>query len=220
MTLQELVKKAVASSYIKALAKDVRPSKTELTDYAGLIGNEVAARHDWDFVLSQADKTTVADQAEYTLKGNANDCRDVVNIRYQADGVTSFSLLERKRPVDMDAFLSNRDVTGVGWWYVSGRDSSGFPKVTIIDPPAAAGETLRYRYRKNNIGVAEFPDEFWGVLLSCLIGKFVPSQVGLYEKLLRIMIDRYAVSGGEANPARLDPKVVQLNNKIGGLYGY
>ena len=136
MTVNELVDIAKASSVIRAL--DPRPSDTEIEKFAALVADEVATSFDWPFTLGLATTSTVADQADYTLRGKANDCRDIVNVAYQASGDTGWIVLVEKRPVDMDEFLSGRTVTGTGWWTDAGRDSNGSPQITLINAPISS----------------------------------------------------------------------------------
>lgn len=218
MTTDDLVKLVEVLPAIKAIQGG--PDRTDIEKYATFVANEVATEFDWDFVVSDASFTTTDSTAEYTLTGNSNDCRDVINLRFaDADG-TTIKVLRRLRPVDMDSFQSERSITEIGWWYVSGRSRNGFPKVTIVGTPDSDEDTIYYRYRRKNISVEDFPDEFGSVLRDGLIAKFLPSYRPYYRNSLNIMIDRYAAAGGDADPARLSDKNIYANNRRYQLYGF
>lgn len=198
--------------------KDVQEMRDAVRRQVTDIVGQVITAHDWAFTLGVADKTTVANQAEYELKGSNKDCRDIINVRYGSG--TSFRILDKLRPVDMDEMLTDRVVSGIGWWYVKGISSNGYPIVTIVSTPAGATDTIRYRYRKKDLGIGAFPDEFSPVLVYGVTARFVPEYYSVYERELDKMIDRYSAPGGEDNPAKLAPRIVRRNNRRGQLYGY
>ncbi len=191
--------------------------KDAVTRHAADIVDQVSMAFDWEFTLGVADQAMVAAQAEYELKGN-KDCRDIINVRYGS--TSSWALLDKLRPVDMDAMLSDRTVTGVGWWYISGRSTNGYPKITIVATPGDVTKSIRYRYRKKDIGLGSFPEEFAPVLIAALVARFIPAHTGIYEHEIAKMVDRYAVPGGEDNPAPLAAHIITRNNRRAQKYGY
>ncbi len=222
MTVPELVKLVEVLPVIRANTLKTAAMHKALTQHASRIADEVATRFDWDFVCDVADETTVANQADYTLAGNNKDCRDIINIRYKGAGTASLTLLTKYRPVDMDERLSGADPnTGeVVAWIVKGRSSNGYPIVTFSASPGSAGDTIRYRYRKRNISMGDFSDEFAPVLQYSLIAKMTPSYAAIAERELQFMVDRYAAPGGEANPAQLDAQLQLRNRERAGKFGY
>lgn len=222
MTSGELVDLVEVLPAIRGIVMKTTLKRTALTRHAARIADEVATRYDWDFVCDAADATSVADQADYTLTGNSNDCRDIINIRFKDADSDHFVLLDKYRPVDMDEKLSGVDSSdsGVAAWTIKERNPNGFPVITLVGTPGTSGDTIRYRYRKRNISTSDFPDEFAAVLQYALITKLVPSYAALAERKLQFMVDRYAAPGGDVNPAKLDAQLKLRNRERAGLHGW
>lgn len=219
MTINDLVKIVEAMPDIRIIKMVAANKRKAIQQLVPVALDEVVVSYDWDFATDVADEDTVADQAEYTLRGNDTDCRDIINLRY---GTTSdgFVLLDKKRPVDMDDFISNRTLTGVGWWIPFGRASGGFPKVKVFNAPSGSTNVLRYRYRKNNVSVNQFPENFKFVLIGAIVKRLIPAFDVVYQGDLKTMIDHYSMAGGEDMPAPLDPVQVARNNERSRMYGY
>ena len=100
MTTNDLVNIIEAMPDIRIIDMVAANKRKAIQQLVPVALDEVVVSYDWDFATDVADKDTVADQAEYTLEGNDDDCRDIINVRY---GTTSdgFVLLDKKRPVDM-----------------------------------------------------------------------------------------------------------------------
>lgn len=219
MTTNDLVNIVEAMPGIRIIEMVAANKRRAIQQLVPVALDEVVVSYDWDFATNVADEDTVANQAEYTLRGNNNDCRDIINLRY---GTTSdgFVLLDKKRPVDMDDFVSNRTLTGIGWWIPFGRASGGFPKVKVFNAPSGSTNVLRYRYRRKDVSISEFPDNFKFVLIGAIVKRLIPAFDVVYRRDLETMIDHYSMAGGEDMPARLDPVVVARNNEIARMHGY
>lgn len=197
-------------AYVDSPASREKAIKRQTID----VVDQIASAHDWAFVMAVDDDTTDG-TAEYTLKGANEDCREIINIRY---GQTDFELLDKKSAVDMDEWLTDRDPSGTHWWYMSGRDGGGFPKVTLVDTPASA-YTIRYRYRKK-VTISVFPDEFSYLFVLAVAARLVPAYRELYDKELGKVMSRHEVGGGEDDPARRNYWITRQNNSAASKYGY
>jgi len=219
MTTNDLINIVEAMPDIRVIDMVPANKRKAIQQLVPVALDEVVVSYDWDFATDVADETTVANQAEYTLKGNGNNCRDIINLRY---GTTSdgFVLLDKMRPVDVDAFVSGRTVTGVGAWTPHGRSSAGFPKVKILNAPSGSTNILRYRYRRKNVNISEFPENFKFVLIGAIVKRLIPAFDVVYQRDLETMIDHYAMSGGEDMPAALDPVLIARNNERSRLFGW
>jgi hypothetical protein len=181
-----------------------------IQSYIPIVVDEVSmANENFDFATDVCDYTggTVLNQADYTLRGNNNDCRAIINIRYGSD----YDLLDEMRPVDLDEYLTDRSHTSTTIWVSHGR-VDGFPRIKLVAAPTAAAEAIRYRYFKKNIPLTSFPEEFINVIISGVISKMVPEYKAIHLKDLSDMVNRYSPSGGADNPAKQDPETVRRNN--------
>ena len=175
--------------------------------------DEVVMAYDWRFAIDKATESSVADQADYTLEGNNGDCRDIINVKYDGD------LLTKMRQVAWDEYITDRTHTGVNTW-IPTAPVNGFPTITIKATPSTADEDITYRYRRKNVPIQDFPDEFGFVLVSALTKRIVPEYTAVYDNDLEEMINRYAYGGGESDQIKQDPKVVAKNNRRSRLMGF
>ncbi len=219
MTRTELTNVIAATPEVGAV--EVAEKNALIASFIDILVPKIAMVHDWDFVMRVADETTVADQSDYTLRGVKDDCRNIYNIRIGTgtpdDG---YDLMDKRGLANIDESLSGRDASGVGIWVPNGR-KSGFPRVRIIDTPADATKTLRYRYWRKDVTFEEFPGEDFA--LAYLLGVkflFFPVFEGAFRAELTDIINRYQPSGGEDDPALLDPLVRALNNRRAGKFKY
>lgn len=211
----KLVNLVEGVSSIRGLELPSKEKRQIIEDYIEVALNEIVTSYEWDFVTDEASTVTVKDQAEYTLEGNNSDCRDVLNVRYN----TNLDLLLKRSAIDMDEFLHLRTHSTTNMWYPSGRDD-GFPQITIVATPGAAGKTIKYRYRRSNVQLSEFPNEFSYVLVSGIAKRLIPDFTPIFSQDLKKMIDHYSGVGGESTPARLDPTAIRRNNERSKLFRY
>lgn len=178
--------------------------------------DEVTQAFDWDFSITEdTSQSTVADTAEYTLQGKNKDLRDIVTIRLG----TKSSVLQKMRRLDaMDLLENGSNIGSVSAWYQSGVDSSGYPKVVLIDTPTTI-ETLKVLYRKRDIPIELFPANFQWVLKAGVISYVQPETRIVFMDAIKRMIKRHRVGGKDYNPAQLDPQIVQANRELNDLYG-
>lgn len=175
--------------------------------------DEVTLAYDWDFTLSIATESTVADQADYTLQGNKKDCRDIINLKYDGE------LIQKMGQVSFDNYMVGRTNTTSNIWIPKGVDN-GFPEITIATTPSSADIEMEYRYRKKNITFADFPDEFDYVIISAVLKHFLPDYTAQFSYDMKTMIDRNEYGGGESNVMRQDPRIIRGNNSRATKFGY
>ena len=185
-----------------------------VNDFLPVVVDRIIVSHDWDFACDVATTTTVAATSEYTLEGNAGDCRDIINIRHGSGrGVVLERLntlkTDRREGEDTDDSGSS-DLGNVYGYTVYGRSTDGFPKIQIFDTPQEA-KTLTYRYRKTGLTIENIPQEFGFVVRDMVLGQFKPEYIGLGEQKLGEMIGRYKLGGDEIDTIRLDP-IVEAGN--------
>lgn len=182
--------------------------------YAQSAIDRVAMRHDFNFsVAEKTDAATVVSQSDYTFTGNQDDCREIINIRYTTDDV----LLEKYEGVQYDVDLKYFYAPSTPQLWYEVQSVNGFPTVRIVGTPTTV-EVLKYRYRRKNIPIEEYPDE-WGFVLADFVlamladiwknkdGQTVTYDFwGIAEKSMREMINGYRREGGGS------PKRIQLDN--------
>ena len=203
---------------IQSLATSNNVKKNAVDMYIDLAVQEIATAHGWGFSTDEVVTATVANQQEYTLTGNSNDCHGVINIRYGTEGTDEITL-EKLSPLGKDAFMSGRTVTGVGYWVSDGHASGGYPKVKLYATPETV-KPLTYRYWRSNIELGDIPDQFQYVIVSCVIKRMVPGFDRQYEKDLKRMISQYDVGGNEPLIVKRDPTARKNNNRRTGLNGW
>lgn len=196
--------------------------------------NTIIVAFDFPFVLDQKiDETTVADQADYVLKGNNSDARDIMSITFGSDN----NLLDKKSTQEHDDWISGQSVipTDTGYWVPLG-ERQGFPLIKFVGTPS--GETdFSYRYRKKNMDVDEFPDVWSGVLIAQveaeLFGSagmasseknFRTADPALFmrtaEKKLMDMIDDYSREAGDQQNYPADLRTRNKNRRRNAKFGY
>lgn len=190
-----------------------------------IAANRIAAAYDFDFVMDEAEETAVVDTQTYTLKGNSSDCRDVINVRYGDNSL----LLNKWTSTEVDDFLSNTttrsgsttSTVSPTYFFVSGIEN-GFPRITI-GGTIAAGQTIKYRYRRKNITIHEFPDEFLDVLQEETLSGIFPGDFGLRgaaERSLGQMIDDYNKRGGQDQRPPMSASWRAKNRRRNWLHGF
>jgi len=176
-------------------------------DLIPAIIDQIVTPFDWDFTFDVATVSSVASTSEYTLRGNNDDCRDLINVRY---GSGRGVVIERLETLETDRREGeDEDTTTTGNVYgytVFGRSSDGFPIIQLFDTPTEA-DTITYRYRKSNLTLDNIPGEFGFVVRDYLRAEFRPEWSGVAEKRLDEMIARYSVGGDEINKVRMSPDI-------------
>lgn len=186
-------------NYWKQTVKSILPS----------VLNEVSVAHSFDFVMDSYSLTW--DTTTETLTGNNNDLLEVQTIRYG----TPYRVLAHVRKIDiLERVESGGTLGGVKAWYQSGVDNQGFPKITLVDAPSASA-TATVDYRKKNVPLADWPDDFEWVLVSGIMARLSPGMYYLkFRQEIKDMVRRYKVGGKDVNQADVDPQILATNHKI------
>ncbi len=186
--------------------------------------DRIAADYDFDFVIGEGEETAT-DTNDYTLKGNSSDCRDVINVRYGDNSL----LLNKWTREEVDDFLSNTTTVSGSttstvsptYFFVSSIEN-GFPRITI-GGTVAAGQSIKYRYRRKNIKIREFPDEFLDVLQEETLSGIFPSDLALRSAAERSrgqMIDDYNKRGGQDQRPPMSAAWRAKNRRRNRLHGF
>lgn len=180
-----------------------------------------AAEFDFDFVCKITTHTggSTINVADYTFTGDDNNCADVIDILYGSNEL----MLVHLSAADMDRYLSNLEAderpVEVEVWTEKGR-TNGFPTVHLVGTPDATGETMKYRFRRNNVTIEEWPEGFVDVLIDGTLKRFIPDYLLIYKDSVRRMIDHYSKSKVSASPVPTDPIRQQRFREIARLHGY
>ncbi len=177
--------------------------------------NEVAGAYEWDFALSVGEKDSVTDQANYELTGNNNDNAQIHSVMYGDDN----EMLTFKTMSSIDEMLTRLDVSGCYYWTLIERQGK-FPRIRIVDPPSADGDTITYRYWRNNVNVGEFPITCDYLLVTAMAKRFSPSYEMVYEKALSDAIESYNRSGIKTTEVKMGSSLLRKTNKRHTLHGY
>lgn len=215
--VKRLVEKLPLIRVMEGLAANEKADVIE--SYIPIALDKIFRDYDWQFVIKTADESLVEDQADYVLRGENDDCRDIVSILY---GNTSYGWvpLDKKNLVDYDIWVEYRNPTGVELWIPSGYSDTGFPKVTLVATPTDDSYSIRYRYRRNDLQIDDFPDDFADVLIYGVALWLVPDYVRLYRDALSKMIERQEAGGADDQPAHLDPVIRERNRNRSGRMGW
>lgn len=193
-------------------------------DQIDLAVSRIVRSFDWDFAMDVADKAIEADEPDYQLTGNKNDCAHIQNIRLGETGGedAAFTPLIKYTSVTADEYMVNHTVSTPSMWYLIKRKQN-FPQVRILDTPDSQyeGYSLRYRYwikgiRYENLDTDLFaePIELYGRM------KFNPGLMPLFKESLAFVISKYQPDGGQPNPAQMDSLVRKMNVQRRNLQGY
>jgi hypothetical protein len=173
--------------------------------------SEIVRAADWDFLLDDADDTTVISQAQYTLKGNNDDCAEVINIRYGDND----AVLEKKNVLETDRRTPDQVDSGIYCWTIHGRSDQQFPIIEIHNTPTEA-KAFHYRYRKLITALEQLPDYLNSLVYDGVIAEFYPEYVALYRASLDDAVGNYTRKGDEIDKFRKDPAIEAGNIRRSG----
>ena len=176
--------------------------------------NKLMSAYDWPFAYAEATDATVVDQAAYTLSGDNDDCRDIINIRVGDDE----DVLDKLNVLENDRRKPSKDGTGVYGWTEYGESDDGFPVIYFHNTPTSV-ETFKYRYRKKDLSLADWPDRYDYVMTDEVIGRLDPTMIVVAENSLSQMLSNYKIGGDEYQTIRRDPVIEAGNVRRAGLQG-
>ncbi len=182
------------------------------------ISVDECAHQDFDFTCDVTDFPggSLANVSEYKLEGKKQDARDIINIRYGA----TLKLLNSIDDTTLDSLYPDRSLlTVVKYWIRTARQNDK-PVVELAGSPISSGDTIRYRYRKNNLSCEQWPKGWEGVIVDNIIKKFVPGYAKTAEASFNNMVSSYQGSNAESDPASLDQSTRQRFQNMNSLHGY
>lgn len=209
MNQSDIQKQVLLLPRIQQIQVDSQTKKDVIKQWLQPTIDEIGAAFEWDFVLDETTFSggTVKDQAQYTLKGANTNAMEIVTIKYGSDE----NVLKKMHPIDMDEFLHKRSHSSTDFWVPDGRVNS-FPRVKLVATPGEAGTQILYRYRKNNLTIADMPNNFSRVVAMGVARNLDENLEGLYQNALEFMIDNYRATQVGGRTVHLDPHLVDLNN--------
>ncbi len=215
MTKDSIINTVLLLPIIKSMGEVTVDDKREaLEALFESVKSDILISYDWPFAIKESTKNSVVDQASYQLKGDDNDCRQIVNVRYGSSEI----LLNKRRQVDMDEYMDGRTISTELFWLDDGF-FDGYPKIKIVDTPDAV-EVIKYRYRAKDVPISVFPSQFEQAFIHGMSSSIEPSFLPLYKKAIDRLIDNYGYGGGEDDPIKLDPLVQYRNNRRSTKFGY
>lgn len=174
---------------------------------------EIVLAYDWNFAYDEATTTSVADQADYTFEGNNSDCRDIINIRWG----DSETVLDELNFLQDDRRTEGTEGSNV-YGYILFKREDNFPVVTIRGTPDSA-ETIKYRYRRKDITLAELPDSFDIAVVDQILKRWDRGWELAAETSLNKLIARYKIGGDRHETIRMNPAIEDGNFRRKGLQG-
>lgn len=219
MNVEDFIQMVINDPVVFALKMEPDIKEKQARLYLDIVLKQAALDYPYDFAMDTADLTTVVDTAEYTCKGNNSDCRQVYNVRYSVDGEYYYLLTKREKE-DLDRYQSENGMVSDVLYWSPGTPDDKFPVIVVTDAPDTAGYTLRYRYWRNNLEFGEWPQDFLFVLRDGIVANFNKDFIGQYERSRQEMVEKYEITGGEDNPAPLDPVLRAMNRRRESHIGY
>ncbi|HET6455521.1 MAG TPA: hypothetical protein VFI02_14040 [Armatimonadota bacterium] len=181
--------------------------------------DSVVNRHDFIWACGTHVESTVADQAEYTLKGKSDQCGDMINVKYGTKDLLLIKLL----PTEADDKFSNITIPSAVTYWVHEGTSQGYPKIRLIGTPTSAGNDITYRYRRKELKPQEVPEHMAGDMANVILSELFPESRNLAqakERAILTMIRNDTKGGGEQRPAPKDKTWRANNRRRNQLYGY
>lgn len=161
----------------------------------------VTASTEFTFATGLVTHTFSDTNALVELRGKASDARDVYTILWGANN----RLLYKYDEYEKDVSFSNTAITGTPkGWVRREQAGTGFPQVLIIGS-VASGDTMQYKYLKNQINIADWP-EAWGFVLVDQVLKRLnrPMFTTTAKESLNRMIDFYEAPKRGGHVALID----------------
>ena len=103
-------------------------------------------------------------------------------------------------------------------WDQFSRNAKGFPIIRLLAVPGSGGTALHIRYRRNNVMLQNFPDEFGYVIALGVLGWVNPIMRRAFERQLKKIIKNHRKGGKDVQIVSINPHMVQTNNTVSGLY--
>lgn len=174
----------------------------------------VVTAHPWPFCMRESSFTTTKDEAYYELRGESRDCRQVYALYYGDDEEP----MDRMDQEAIDNINTDREIVSVHYWTLVARDNSQFPRVRLWKTPDATGDTVAYRYWRNDVNIEEFPTDFDYLLQLSLARRLNNSLDRKYKAELMNVARMWQRARKGPNPVRQDPHIERANRRRASLY--
>lgn len=219
MTLTDLVSNLLRKPVV--IGKKLMPEsekKDLLKEEAKKAVDRLNALYDFPFNRGEATFTTSGSVVDYTLKGLNSDCREVKFMNFGANKTP----IEKMREADYNRKYANTVTpTTIAGWYPAG-EAEGFPAITLIGT-IGDGTEITYVYRKKNMGVEQWPEEWLYVLDDMTLSMAFPTETTLEAKSkrsLKEMVEKYERPAGEESPIIQSSEWTKRNIERNRKYGY
>jgi hypothetical protein len=191
-----------------------RDIRKQLGDEVASVIQEVVLAHTWDFAMKiDSSVTSTVSVADYELAGTKNDCLDIYTLKYDDD------YLVKKTLAALRDITSRRTITAVTYWTIIERNS-GLPTVKITGTPGETGKTIKYRYWRNDVKLAECPVALDYLLQVTLAKRLVASYQKVWESALVNAVSAYERPGVDPNITVMDKEVTNGNTRRAKLHGW
>lgn len=211
MTSDSVVKRIMDLPEMKALVVQYEADKlrSAVKNAIGPAETYITSCYSWPFVMDTQDFSggTTSGTADYELPGSDKNVHTVVSVIYG----DNLDLLKHRTLDHMDDLTSRYTVSGVGYWAVAAQEA-GLVTIRLYATPASDSKTIRYRYKRSDVKLSEWPDEFQELLKAAVARDFVPRYEGVFNRELARLAGIYSPIPSDADPAPLDWQTTRLNN--------
>jgi hypothetical protein len=175
----------------------------------------VATAYEWDFSTRRSDNVdTVVGTAEYTMKGESNNCLQVISVAY-GDDETFLTFQSKDQIRDK---LTYSTITAMTYWVPVRRDGD-YQVIKIYGAPEAA-HTLTYDYFRNKVEIGEIPSSIDRLLQLSLARCLMPRAMeSAYNVALAEAIGSLERETGNPRQAVMDTEMRNGNLRRAANHG-
>ena len=203
MTEQELVLQAsdIAESHGMTIGNKQNFREIARRQIDAAIAKAVTASTEFVFATNRVTHTFTNTTVLVELRGKASDARDVYTILWGS----SSKLLYKYDDYEKDVSFSGSSITGTPRGWVRRENAgTGFPQVEILGA-VKSGDTMQYKYLKNQITLADWPIAWDFVLVDQVLKRLNrPMFTTTAKESLNRMIDFYEAPKRGGHVALID----------------
>lgn len=192
--------------------------QSAVENFLPLVVTKIALRHNWRWAMKVHTIVTVANQADYELKGSSQDARKIKAVIYDtAEDALDFMTLE---DYDIRKSRTTNPLTAIAHWIPIDDSINGFPRIKIWGTPGTAGKNIKYRYWRK-VAFGELPDAFHSAVFEGVLAMINP---GAHFRLFEFEIDRLIADATKipdgVNVAAQDSHLLKRNIKKNRMFGW
>lgn len=201
MTEKQIAESAFRLWKLRDIGGDKNNVTALLEDMVQATVDKIVARStEFTFAIDTGTKSfTTGDSNMVELFGNNSDARVIYTVLWGSKN----RLLRKYGEFETDASFSGTTITGDQFgWVNRGNGANGYPKIEILGDAVATGDSITYRYLRNDITIQEFPTQWEFVVRDVLLSDARPTAFAfLGRKSLQQMLDFYETprKGGEVS---------------------